>query len=148
MKSRRKKPNGITDITFKKTNVIVESSASNFSYMLFGLKSTCDKYAIDYEKCLILMYLEELGIFAIDLKIFSDSKKLTDYSAQGLIISDNMANGKNLYKLSKSGLEIVENIKNVMADESKFINLNRAVDVEADKKIKGALFEYFDYKVD
>lgn len=139
-----RKPGSVRDVVFKKTNVIVEPSGSNFSYLIFGLEKTAERFGIDYDRCLVLMYLEELGLFGSRIDISGRTVRVSEYQRYGLVVSDYSHNGKELFKLTNRALEILGNIKKVLDDESKFVGANRSTDIATDKKVKSVLSDYFD----
>lgn len=137
------KPNSSKEISQRKEGVVVESSGLNNRYLLFVLQDVCDFYGIDFEECLVLLYLEELSIFNLHIRLLSRRINLGDYVLKSLIIEDYSHRGKRLYRLSKYGKEIIERIDKGLSDVSKYVGENRSVDSGADINVKSALSSYF-----
>lgn len=144
IKKEYKKPDSASDIIFRKANVIIESSGSNLSYMIFAFQKVFEKYDVDYEKVLCLMYLEELGIFEYTIEILNKKMWLVEYVRSGLIIEEYLHDQKRMFKLSPLALEILKSVKSTLGDCDSFVGKNRILDVQTDDKVKSVLSDYWD----
>lgn len=138
-----KKESTTKNVLFKKSNVIVESSGSKLCYLIFGFQKVCEEYGIDYDECIVLMYLEELGLFKLQVQVFKRRVVLGDYLLKELIEEDYSHRKKKLYRLTKRGNDIVKGIYNTISDNSRLIGENRSVDLGLGNKVSSILSNYF-----
>ena len=138
-----KKLESTKKILFQKSVVEVESSNMDLLYLVFGIQKACDEYGIDYEECLVLMYLKELGMFNLQLNVFSRRLNLGDYVLKGLIDEDYSHKSKKLYRLSKRGIKIVDSILKTISNKTKLIPQNRVVDLSLENKVSSVVSNYF-----
>lgn len=134
------------DVLFRKANMVVESSQINFSYLIFSLQKVCQKYGIDYDECIMLMYLQELGLFSIQLKVLKRTVRLGDYLLKELIVEDYSHKNKKLYRLSDVGKDIVKEIYSNVSDNTRYVGENRSTDLGVDTKVTAMLSKYFSKK--
>jgi len=130
------------EVLFKRSSVSVDSLKENNLYIIFGIQKVCDDYGIDYEECLMMMYLYELGLFGLQLSIESRRFNLGDYLLKDLICEDYSHKRKKLYRLSKLGNSIVNQILKSISDVSMFSTKNRSCDLEVDLKLKNTISSY------
>lgn len=127
----------------QKQEAVAIVSDNPLSYLIFNLQEVSEKYNLSYEKIVMLIYLKELSVFALDIKIVNRKVKLTEYLSSGLITLDYSVK-KNLYKVSDLGSQIISDLQNSIKNSSSFYTQNRQTDIDVDNKIKSALSGLFD----
>lgn len=143
IKTDLKKPNSSRDVVFKKEGVLVGLSENRFVYLVFAFQKVCEEYGIDYNECLLLIYLEELGLFPLKIRVCSKTFFIRDYVLKGLVFEDYSHKGKKLYRLSKRALEILKRLDDLLSDDSRFVGMNRNTETHPKIKMKDALSNYF-----
>ena len=139
-----KKPGSVSSLTLRRQNVIVENTGWKMSFLLFGFQKVCNEYGIDYQECLVLLYLRELGLTGLRLAVFGKRIDLGLYIEKGFLVEDYSHEGKRLYKLTSRSFKIISRIDEVLSDNSSYIGENRKTDVSVDVKVKKTLSGYFD----
>tara|TARA_R100000781_G_C4081320_1_gene127850 strand:- start:3032 stop:3538 length:507 start_codon:yes stop_codon:yes gene_type:complete len=137
------KSNAVKDVAFVRANVVVESTGLELCFLIFAFQEACNKYGIDYEECVVLCYLYELGLFGLQIDVLERRIRLGDYMSKKFIEEDWSHEFKKLYKLSKFGVEIVEYIFRTLGEKDRYIGDNRETGKGTELKMKGVLSKYF-----
>ncbi len=129
---------------FKKAKISIGSQNIKSSYLIFHLEDISVKEAISYEKILMILYLHELGLFTLRINISGREFYLIEIMNLGYIVQDYSHKGNKLYKLTKEGIDIVNDFNDRLKDNSPLIAKNRETDADLDRQVKSALDDYFD----
>lgn len=138
-----RKKNLIKDIIDKETVIVVESKKSKYSYMIFAFQKIQEKYGINYDTIIVVMYLNELDLFSNKITIENRVITLTDYVRLGLVVKEHKVSGKNLYKLTERSKEILSEFNDLVKNSSQFISENRTTEIGVDSKVSDVLSKYF-----
>lgn len=139
----KEKPDSIRNVMFSRGNIIVESTNLDMCYIAHAFQDTCHKYGIDFEECAVLLYIYELGLVNLKLKMTGKEFWLTNYVQKGFLDEDWSHNTKKLYRLSNYGMEIINYISKCMFNKDKYIGKNRITDIDVETRMKSTLTDYF-----
>jgi hypothetical protein len=129
--------------TFKQPEIIVDRKGFDHSYMIFFLEHMFNKYLLEYQEVLTLLYLQYLGLFEKRIEILERKINLSDLIKMNYVRQEYVVNKKKLYCLTDKSLEIVKEFSNVMNNKSNYYDANRNVDTTVNNKIKSTLSSYF-----
>jgi len=136
--------NGLTkEKLFEKKDIVIIGKSRKSSYLIFGIYDTAEKYDIKPDWVIMLLYLHELELFNLEIRVLGKLHRIGEYKNHGLIKPNYSNNGKRLYCLSQKGLKVIEYLYSCLDDNSKYILKNRQTDVDLDSKVKGVLSNYF-----
>tara|TARA_R110000772_G_scaffold35637_7_gene85838 strand:- start:347 stop:832 length:486 start_codon:yes stop_codon:yes gene_type:complete len=129
------------EILFEEKPIVVTANVSEGSYFIFGLLEIENRFGINSEKMILLLYLKELGIFSLQLKILHRTFRIGDFN--NLIEQDFSRRGKTLYRLSMDGIKVIDEFNKIMSDNSKYLLANRHTDLDVDSAVSAKLAGYF-----
>lgn len=132
-----------SEVLFQKKNVVVESDNLEMAYTIFSLQALSDKYKLSYDSLLVLLYLQELSLFSMKIRIFNRSIKLNNLFHLGYIKEDYSNNNKKLFKLTEKAIPVVKEFYYLLSNSSSFISSNRKTDLDLNNKVKSTLGDYF-----
>ena len=131
------------EVIFDKKKLIVESDNLNTAYTIFSLQNLTDKYSLDYDRLLIILYLKELNLFSLRIKVLDRSILLRSFIPSGFIVEDYSNNNKKLFKLTDKSIRIVKEFYDSLSNNSSFLSKNREAELDVDSKVKSVLGDYF-----
>ena len=118
---------------------VVRSNGMNTSFTIFHLQETANRFGLEYDTILLVLYLQEVVYFSWRLEIIDRGVNLRLLVDLGLV---EKYEGK-LYKLTKFGNQVA-NFFNQTSD-NKYLGVNREVEVDnSDFNVKDALSGFFD----
>lgn len=132
-----------SEVLFQKKNVVVESDNLEMAYTIFALQALSDKYKLSYDSLLVLLYLQELSLFAMKIRIFNRLFKLDNLFHLGYIKEDYSNNNKKLFRLTEKAIPVVKEFYDLLLNSSSFISSNRQTDLDLNNKVKSTLGNYF-----
>lgn len=130
-------------LVFKQKSVIVENENSSFGYIFFCLEILMEKYLLDYEEVLLLLYLNELVLFDRKIKVIERIVDLGIYLRMGYIKENYSYKKKKLYNLSDKGLDVVNDFLKTINNRDSLILENRKTEIALESKVKSVLGDYF-----
>lgn len=123
---------------------VVKSMGTHTSFTIFHLQETANKFGLEYDDILVVLYLQELVFFKTGIKVLDRGIALSVYIRLGLVEEEMKYDRKGYYKLSKLGNEVA-NFFNQASNNDKYLNSNREVEVDdIDFNVKSALSGFFD----
>lgn len=122
---------------------IVNNANSPYSYLLFCLEILMEKYVLDYDEVLIFLYLHELGLFELKIKILERKINLGIYLRLGYICENYSHRKQKLYKLTDKGIGVITEFYKIMNNRDSFISANRKTEIALKSKVKAVLGDYF-----
>ena len=131
------------DILFKEEEKVVEANKYEISFLIFHLIDFEKRHRISQDKLIILLYLRELSLFSIQIKVLNRTIRLGEFLSMKLIEEDYSKRGVKLYKLSLSGILLVDEFNTITRDNSKYLLDNRHTDIDAESSIKASISSYF-----
>jgi len=133
-----------TDIAFNQKVIVVENVNSSYGYILLCLEILMEEHLLDYEEVLLFLYLQELGLFELKIKVRERNMDLSMYLRMGYI-QENYSHKKNrLFNLSDKSLCVVNDFIKIINNRDSFISENRKTEITLDNKVKSVLGNYFD----
>lgn len=132
-----------SEVLFQKKNVVVESDNLEMAYTIFALQALSEKYKLSYDSLLVLLYLQELSLFAMKIRIFNRLFKLDNLFHLGYIKEDYSNNNKKLFRLTEKAIPVVKEFYDLLLNSSSFISSNRQTDLDLNNKVKSTLGNYF-----
>lgn len=127
---------------FIKDNII-EANKISTSYSLFALEVLSDKYYIEYEDILVILYLYELGLFELKINVLQKKINLKHLLSNDFIVMDYNCQGKELYKLTKKSFSIVKEFNELINNVGSFLTHNRKAELDLKNKVTSVLDSYF-----
>ena len=138
------KKNGLSNNKmFKQKEVLFNGVSLEMSYTILALQKISEKHNINYDKILTLLYLQELGLFRLTVKVVSRTVLIKDFIRMGYVQEDYSKKRIVLHKLSDLGLGLVQEFYKTLENHDEFISCNRETEIKLDKKIRSTLSGYF-----
>jgi len=128
---------------FNKEEIVMKSTDVKTSYLIFQLQEIKEKYKISYEKILVLLYLQELGLFSDPIKVFGEKIKLAEFIHAGYMAESFNNKSTVLYKLTDRGVGIVLEFNSLVDNNEGNIMKNRSTDLSLEAKTKGVLADFY-----
>lgn len=120
-----------------KKEIVFRTDVQPFSYLLLIINDIKTKYSVDTEDILMLFYLNELGVFKSVVNLEVDKKtNISKFVDKNLIERDFSIKEKTLYKLSKTAIDIILDIRDSINDVGKFALYNRELTIDVHSKAK------------
>lgn len=138
-----KKDSLTSEVLFDKKTLVVESDKLNTAYTIFSLQRLTNKYGLDYDWLLVIIYLKELNIFEFTIMVLDRKIKLDYLFRAEYIVEDYSNNNKKLFKLTDKSIRIVKEFYNLLSNTSLFISENRKTELDVESKVKSVLGNYF-----
>lgn len=133
-----------TDIAFNQKVIVVENANSSYGYILLCLEILMEEHLLEYEEVLLFLYLQELGLFELKIKLRERNMDLSMYLRMGYL-QENYSHKKNrLFNLSEKGLCVVNDFVKIINNRDSFISENRKTEINLENKVKSVLGNYFD----
>lgn len=135
----------IADIVFKESKTAVKGNVSKYSYMIFAFQKVIEKYGINAEMILALLYFKELKVFGYYVRVENKTLLMKDYLMFGLVELEPKQKSNKSYKLTTKANEILSDFAEYVNNGDKHISKNRNDNIELDpeSKAKDALSTYF-----
>ena len=128
---------------FNKEDIIVKSSEVNLSFLIFHFEEIKKRYNIDYQDVMILLYLQELGLFRSSLIVFGLKIDLKELTRVGYVIESFKNKTNVLYKLTDRANEVLFELNLLIKNNNGNIMKNRTTDLSLEAKTKGVLDNYY-----
>lgn len=118
---------------------VVKSNGMNTSFTIFHLQETANRFGLEYDTILVVIYLQELVYFSWKIKIADRTLILRPHIDLGLVEKHDSG---RLYKLTKFGNQVA-NFFN-QTSNNKYLEDNRETEVDSDSSVKDVLSGFFD----
>lgn len=132
-----------TDIAFNQKVIVVENVNSSYGYILLCLEILMEEHLLDYEEVLLFLYLQELGLFELKIKLRERNMDLSMYLRMGYLQENYSHKKSRLFNLSDKGLCVVNDFIKIINNRDSFISENRKTEIKLDNKVKSVLGDYF-----
>lgn len=138
-------PSGVAKapINLEDDKIVIKAGISPYSYMIFALETIGKNNFIVYEDILLMLYLYELGLFKYTINILGGRYTLRDLLNNEYVARDYSNKSNDLYKLTKKGLSIVNEVNEILSDKNRFISDNRQADLDLESDVSKTLEDYF-----
>ena len=128
---------------FKQKEIIVNTDKLSPLYTIFYLEELSEKYLLTYEEILTMLYLYELGLFKLTVKVIHANIYVSNYLKLGYIVKDFKHKRIQLYKLSDKGFNVVNDFFKLSENRNSYLSYNRQTGVDTEGKLKSTLSNYF-----
>lgn len=122
----------------------VDVSESKMPYMLLVLASVQKEFNIEFEEILYLIYLNELNTFKATISVLGNDVRIKS-KVDDIFIENNFSvQGKDIYRLTKNAIRVVDYFYDRVKNSSQFLGLNRTTEINSISSVKSVLGGLFD----